>query len=139
MKLEKALQQLADAEEYDWEHLSLLERIGRAPQEVWVNKNDCRVRIEEMPYEDSESRKFEEEWTKRFPDKKAFRSEYVVYFGSSPIYRTMLVSVDGGRATLPLESLTTKKVDSRDYAVALAVNQPNSKFHDYFKRAKLKR
>ena len=56
---------------------------------------------------------FVEPWTEKFPDKNAYRDIYVLCYNGNPITEYFFVSVDGGRASLPIpkspECLTVSK------------------------------
>lgn len=63
-------------------------------------KNDLNLRIERAEYNTCE--KFIEPWANRHPNSSAESVDYTVKYGASFIERHKLVSVDGGRATLPM-------------------------------------
>jgi hypothetical protein len=66
-------------------------------------RTDVNLRIE-INYDDEgvQQKNFVEPWANRFPDKSATGYWCDIYFGLSHIERTILVSVDGGRAMLPI-------------------------------------
>ena len=80
-------------------------------------KNDPLLTI--VPY--GEPRDFNEEWATNHADSKAQTSEYEVRYGGSVICRKMLVSVDGGRATLPMPRRNTTIIPKKDYNFAQIV------------------
>ena len=60
---------------------------------------------------------FKEEWTERFPDRKASSSYADVFYNGNLVYRDVYVTVDGGRTKLPLPSSRDKLDDiPRAYA-----------------------
>jgi hypothetical protein len=133
VKLIDVLELLRNSDALEWEHITL--EHAQPPQEVFVFKNDCDLRIVDHTNFDAEDRDFREKWTEIFPDRTARRRRYVVYHGSSPVYATMLVAVDGGRAILPLPNLTTKEIDPLDNAVATAVNHSTSDYSHHLNMA----
>ena len=46
--------------------------------------------------------KFVEPWTEQFPDRNAYRDIYILCYNGNPITEYFFVSVDGGRASLPI-------------------------------------
>jgi len=65
--------------------------------------SDVNIRFE-MDFEGKgvQARPFEERWARGFPDKAASGYFCDLYYGSTLLERFVLVSVDGGRALLPL-------------------------------------
>jgi hypothetical protein len=87
---------------------------GSDPQEEWekisaemssvaVNKRDVNLRLV-VNYldEGKQCDDFREEWANRHPDCKATGYWCDTYYGAAHVARNILVSVDGGRAMLPL-------------------------------------
>lgn len=70
-----------------------------------------------------ERRPYYEKWATEHPDSSAYLYEYSLYYNSSLIKRYSLVSVDGGRATLPIPRLGTNIVTRKDYRIALIINE----------------
>lgn len=84
------------------------------PQESWecvsnsissvrVNKSDVNLRLE-MTYADGgiQRESFKADWANCHPDPSATGYWCDIYYGSTQVVRTILVSVDGGRALLPV-------------------------------------
>lgn len=84
------------------------------PQEEWgkvsteissiaINKRDVNLRLV-MNYldEGKQCDNFQEEWANRHPDHHATGYWCDIYYGATHVARNILVSVDGGRAMLPL-------------------------------------
>ena len=83
---------------------------------------------------------FQEPWANEFPDRRA-SSHYVdIFFNSALVFREMYVSVDGGRAYLPLPRRAEAHVIPADYArfVCLlnALSFHVSQWDRYFTQAK---
>ena len=74
-------------------------------------------------------------WATKHPDSKAVTSEYEVRYGGSVICRKVLVSVDGGRATLPMPIIKTQVIARKDYNFAKIVAP--SDLDEYIKRSNL--
>ncbi len=79
-------------------------------QVLFTYKNDLSLRIERADYDKSNN--FNEDWATKHPDSQAKSVEYTVKYGSSFVARETLVSVDRGRATLPMPDVKTKKIVS---------------------------
>ena len=106
-------------------------------------KNDVNLRIE-INYNDEgiQNESFVEPWANCFPDERARGYWCDIYFGLSLIERTILVSVDGGRAMLPIpreqdESGNYVIVKPFDYKMAEIFDSLDTLF-DYFHRSGLK-
>ena len=69
--------------------------------------------------EDIHRENFKEHWTNKFPDKNAISYYYNITYGGKVLDRIILVSVDGGKANLPLLNLKSMQVESIDYTIAL--------------------
>ncbi|EJG0897479.1 TPA: hypothetical protein NGR01_003625 [Vibrio parahaemolyticus] len=114
----------------DWQH--------DANTGIYVFKHDVRLNIKpEGEYEE-----FNEPWVTAFPNPNASRAIHSIYFDNIKIKEYFLVSVDGGRAYLPLpHSATNLSVTHEQYSFAHLVHYAGSNclysFEDYFKRAGL--
>jgi hypothetical protein len=108
---------LSDPQE-DWE------RVSTEISSIAVNKSDVNLRLAINYLEEGQQcRDFKEEWANRHPDPHATGYWCDIYYGSTHVSRNILVSVDGGRAMLPIprqkgidEKLT--EVLPSDYRVA---------------------
>lgn len=77
---------------------------------------------------------FHEGWLTRFPDANAFKAIYDVYYYDSWVKTVTLVSVDGGRATIPMPtSSTSNEIDLEEYYFAKIVSPDN--LDEYIRRA----
>lgn len=61
---------------------------------------------------------FKEDWANCYPNPKATGYYYDLYFDGNLIERFILVSVDGGRSSLPIPDFYSKQVCLIDYKVA---------------------
>lgn len=97
------------------------------------------ISIQLRQEENDELERFSEPWANSFPDRNAYRDIYVLYFNSSPITKYFFVSVDGGRASLPIpKSQENLVVTSQMYNLGRVVNSNEHDYEAYFQRAKLK-
>jgi hypothetical protein len=69
---------------------------------------------------------FEEEWANKFSEPHASSFYVDVFYNNALIFRDICVSVDGGRATLPLP--TSKLDEKKEKVVALEVPKPRRDF-----------
>ncbi|MGI9440689.1 MAG: hypothetical protein ACR2OT_06890 [Parvibaculales bacterium] len=112
--------------------------------DYYVYKDDVNLRIEELKdYPDSENESserelFSEPWLDNLPNNRTYRRYYKIYFNSSILIEIMLLSVDGGRATIPLpvsrDNLRIRS--SLDLAVAKIVGNLEA-LDKYLERLKL--
>ncbi len=76
---------------------------------TWVYEHDTDLRIEQgrVAVDD-----FKEEWAEKVPDTEHNQSHaYWLVYGRSPIEQHIVVSVDGGRADIPVPNRPTDKDD----------------------------
>lgn len=87
---------------------------------VRIFKRDVNLRFETSYENDGiQCEDFKEEWANRFPDPHATGVFCDLYYAASRIERFVLVSVDGGRALLPLpKSALDLRVPALTYKVA---------------------
>jgi hypothetical protein len=78
-------------------------------------KNDLSIRLK---LNADMNNPFYEEWAINHPDKTNWRETATFFYNQSIIYVLNLVSVDGGRATLPYPDLKTNKIPSFKYNLA---------------------
>lgn len=71
---------------------------------------------------------FKEQWANKFPDSHASSSYVDVFYNNALVFRDVYVSVDGGRAKLPLP--TRKFDDANKKVIALEVPRPR---HDFIR------
>ncbi len=91
------------------------------PKRTYVYRGNLDIRIEVRdPLEYQMD--FVEEWANSQPDPSATRCFYDIYYGASIIESFMLVSVDGGRAVLPLPEPGTTTIELRRYQLAQCVD-----------------
>lgn len=135
--------------------LSYIEHLIRDcdPQEEWgsvstnassiaVNKRDVNLRLA-MNFldEGKQCDDFQEEWANRYPDSHATGYWCDIYYGATHVARNILVSVDGGRARLPLPR--QRGVDGKltevlpfDYRIAQIFDSSGS-LDEYMSRSRL--
>ncbi|SDW92447.1 hypothetical protein [Nitrosomonas oligotropha] len=79
------------------------EKVSTEISSIAVNKRDVNLRLV-MNYldEGKQCDDFQEDWANRHPDRHATGYWCDTYYGSTHVARNILVSVDGGRAMLPL-------------------------------------
>jgi len=106
--------------------------------EIAVFKNDPALRIEFKHSEESvHNDDFYEKWANKFPDPHATSYYYYLYYGSTRLKEFILVSVDGGRALMPLpKSAIDLTVDPLRYKIAEIFDLFDS-LDEYMKRAGL--
>ncbi len=102
-------------------------------------KEDPRLRFR-CRYDDegTHNKNFKEPWANKHPDSKATSYWYNLSYDGSLIERYILVSVDGGRATLPLPNISTSKVKPLPYKIAEIFDQIDS-LKDYMQRSGLEK
>jgi hypothetical protein len=89
----------------------------------WVSevflREDPRLRFRAKFTEDGvQNDDFKEKWANCHPDPRATGYWYDLYYDGNLIERFLLVSVDGGRATLPAPDWQGGKVNAMNYRVA---------------------
>jgi len=98
-------------------------------------KEDLNLRIERASYKNS--RKFNEDWATKHPDSEANAVDNTVKYGSSFVSRKTLVSVDGGRATLPTPDMKTKKTVSKEDMNFAKIVDVSDRTDEYINRSGL--
>ena len=87
---------------------------------AYTFKHEPQLRIQRR---EIESDTFQEEWVKNFPDSNAHKVIFDVFFNLSWIKTFVLVSVDGGRAIIPMPtSANSGIVSCDDYMFAKIVS-----------------
>lgn len=119
--------------------------LANSAQDEWIvddetgsftYKEDLNLRIEREPYD--LRRNFNEEWATKHPDTEAKTVNYTIKYGSSFVARETLVSVDGGRAILPMPDVETKKNVSQEDMNFTRIVDINGKADEYLKKSGLK-
>lgn len=115
----------------DWETIAL------DATEEFVSRKDRRLRFR-ICYDDDgvHLRNFRESWANQHPDPCAVSYYCHLYYDQHVVRRWILVSVDGGRALLPIPNIHTRQVDQLDYRVATIVDD-QSKVDNYLQRSRL--
>lgn len=118
--------------------------LANSSQDEWIvddetgsftYKEDLNLRIERESYD--ARRKFNEDWATKHPDTEAIAVNYTVKYGSSFVARETLVSVDGGRATLPMPDVKTKKTVSQEDMNFTKIVDVSGRTDEYLKRSGL--
>lgn len=115
----------------DWDR-----RINNQLQTAIFKKN-VNLRIEiNYNIDGVHTTQFNEKWATNHPDKKATSYYCKTYFGLTIIRDDILVSVDGGRAFVPIPHYQSKTVDLLTYKIAKIIDQPN-RTDEYMRRSGL--
>ncbi len=101
---------------------------------IFVLRDDINLKIIRDSFENN--RPFNEKWAISHPDKNAYANYYFVYYNNNLVDKFLLVSVDGGRADIPLPKVGTSIIPKNSYLKARAVDILG-KLDEYIKRSKL--
>lgn len=132
LSTDEILQVIVDSESDDWE-LSVTR-----DAKIAIFKKYPSLRIEarhtdKFVHNDD----FREKWANKFPDPHATSYYYHLYFGATRLKEFVLVSVDGGRALLPLpKSAVELSVEPIQYKIAKIFDQFGT-CDEYMQRAGL--
>lgn len=89
-------------------------KVSFGPSEKWIFEDDNSFTIEIS----DDSRNFSEEWTKKFPDQKAFATEVSLKIGGELVHKNLLfVGVDGYRSFVPCPNVSEAFEDRYYYWV----------------------
>lgn len=108
------------------------------PQSVWTYDHDVNLRIEQgSDLNDN----FQSDWTDSFIKDNNTPVEYYVFYNSSPVHYNSLVSVEGGKARLPIPNRPhdeDKRPISRfEDELARIVNQSKREYETHKQRANI--
>lgn len=121
------LNEIFDSTKEDWNK--------EAYRDFFTYKHNILLTIEEK--EESE-REFFELWANRHPDKKAYFHEYEIKYDKTRVTSIYLVSVDGGRAYIPLPNIETNKVKDKHMKFANIIHSyPENINYEYVERSGL--
>jgi len=107
----------------------VISKVENSTKEDWyINEHDERIlrsdpNIKIISSDFDERSPFHEEWATTHPDPHAYLYQYFLYYNSSLIKKYNLVSVDGGRANLPIPRAGTNIIPRKDYRFALIINE----------------
>jgi len=103
---------------------------------IWTFKPDLNITLREnYKMDNGEYQRFHEEWATKFPDPKAYRTEFELWYASSFVKSYLFVYVDGCRASLPCpESPTKLTVTTEQLAIANVVNGHLAHYPNYITR-----
>lgn len=132
LSTDEILQVIVDSEPDDWE-LSVAQ-----DAEIAIFKKCPSLRIETRHTDDFvHNDDFREKWANKFPDPHATSYYYYLYFGATRLKEFILVSVDGGRALLPLpKSAIELSVEPIRYKIAKIFDRFGT-YDEYMERAGL--
>ena len=100
----------------------------------YTYRDDLCLRIQRREYDFSQT--FNEPWATNHSDSQAHRVEYDVFYNNSFVKNVSLVSVDGGRATIPMPvNVNSANIFLEDYRFAKIVSP--ERLDEYIKRSGL--
>lgn len=100
-------------------------------------KEDPRLRFKTKFIEDGiQNKEFVEDWANRHPDNHATSFWYELYYDGALLERYILVSIDGGRAELPLPERNTSVITKRNYHIG-KIHDSNGTLDEYILRSGL--
>ena len=120
----------------------LMQTIRSTSAEEWIEhdmqgvhtfQGDLNIRIEHQ--RDRNDGQFHEDWAQKHPDPSATKEHYSIFYGASLVHTFILVSVDGGRAYLPMPCAGTTVIPLEDYQLARIVD--NGSLTEYIGRSGL--
>lgn len=115
----------------DWEGIS------RAWSTERFLKEDPRLRFRAKFTEDGiQNEDFKDPWANRHPNPSATGYWYDLFYDGAFLDRIILVSVDGGRASLPPPDFKSGKIKTYDYRVAQIFDTLDT-LDEYISRSKL--
>jgi hypothetical protein len=101
---------------------------------VFIFKPNVCIRIE---FNSAEGYIVNYEWAINHPNSQAKKVFYSIYYNATLIKEFILVSVDGGKAMLPIPQIGgTSVISKSDYEYAKIVDDTN-KLDEYIERSKL--
>lgn len=87
-------------------------------------KHDTDLRLE-LDRSERTDREFNEPWTRKFPDRQAYRQEVYIYYRSTKIKRFYFVNADGSRYLIPFpKSAIELRITSFQYHLGHILNHP---------------
>ena len=115
-------------------------RLQNSSKSVIYSDLNVNLRIESsLEDSDIQCQDFKESWATKFPDKKAVGYYYNVWYANTLMFRVILVTVDGGRASLPLpDSFKGMQAKPFDKKIAEIENGINDDYYSYLTRAGIK-
>lgn len=109
---------------------------GQLQTAVFKHNVNLRIQINHE-IEGVHSTNFSEKWATKHPDSHATSFYCITYYGQSSIMQNILVSVDGGRAFVPLPDLKTLTIDPLSYKITKIIDKAD-RTDEYIKRSGLK-
>lgn len=98
---------------------------------IYTNNSDVRLQIRQKRTDRLDS--FHEEWTDRFPDPKAHRDFYEIYYDNNRVCDYFQVSVDGCRVSIPIPKLGKNlTITQEQYTFGKLIhNSGNNRLYDF--------
>lgn len=101
----------------------------------YIYRKDVRIWIvNERPSEEPEA--FGESWATNCADNRAYTKFHQIYFNSSLLAEIMLISIDGGRAVLPLPKMENRPqyTEPRELDLKIAQIVDSGQLEKYLKQ-----
>lgn len=126
MTLQQVITTVMESRSEDW--------IFDGERQSWVYGLDLDIRFEGPPISyEHEPEVFDEPWAKQYPNSRAYRAFYQLWYRSSMIRSYFFVDVDGHRALLPLPRSREEMVITREQErVARILNRAHQDHSSYF-------
>lgn len=122
------LNEIFDSTREDWNK--------EAYRDFFTYKHNILLTIEEK--EEAE-REFFEHWANCYPNKKAYFHEFEIKYNKIRITSIYLISVDGGRAYIPLPNKKTNKIKNKHMKFANIIHSyPENINYEYVQSSGLK-
>lgn len=115
----------------DWEEV-----INDSVEERYLKK-DPKLRFRVAFNQDGKhNENFQEPWANLHADRRAVSYWYDLFYSGSLMVRTILVAVDGSRASIPMPDLKSKKIKTYEYKVA-EIHDSLDSLNEYIRRSGL--
>ncbi|EFM10156.1 conserved hypothetical protein [Paenibacillus curdlanolyticus YK9] len=103
---------------------------------TYVYKDNLSITIKREEVDFSDSGRFYEEWTERFPDKKAYKQRFLLCYNQTIVEDFYTVAVDGFRSNIPYPKLPEMTITEAQFKIGQIINSIGGhSFEEYIKRA----